>query len=202
MYAINNETQAGNGGGLAGIQENFELVNVEFAGTAKDGGGTKAIRFTFKKGNNFVFTHNEYPIDEARVATWARADRKTKVELTKEEKVKAAYADQAARIKHILTKFVPEDKINLSGSTMEEFSAAIIKCLGNSYVGVKVRLKLVFNTKDYLSFPKMNFIELMSVPASSSRLKIDPQYDRITQHPKDAETTSTPKAAAGTGSDF
>jgi hypothetical protein len=194
MYSIDQSTQESAGGGIAGIQENFELVEVSYGGAGKDGGGAKALRFIFKRGENFTFTHNVFPIDEEKVASWSKTDS-TGVELPKVEKIKAAYKDQASQIKHILTKFIPEDKVALKGANFEEFSKAVIELLKNKTKGEKLRLKLVYNKKNYLSFPKFNFIENMTVAKKDSKLKINPKYDKITKDAPDTEEDATSDAA-------
>jgi hypothetical protein len=150
------------------------------------------LNFHFKKGDKFNFKHTEFPINEATVAGFSRKHKsgpnKDK-EFTREEKIKAAYDEQADKIKHILTKFMPEKDVILKGATFEDFANSVVKLLGDKFVGKKLRLKLVYNKKNYLSFPKFNFIE--NVETTPSRLKIDPQWDKLEKDEADKEEDST-----------
>ena len=136
-YGFNQETASESSNELrfesAGIHSDVTLENIEYTTSKKDGQGDNVIAFNFRGKNGESFRHLEFDIkdgDEGKMASMAK------------------------RVRHILTKFIPEEKAVLSGDTFEEFAKGVIALLGNNNVGKSVAIKLVYNNKDYLSFTK------------------------------------------------
>lgn len=203
MYGIDKTIQSESGFKTigVGIQENCEMTGVTYGPSSeKKDGSAKGLMFNFKQEGGGTFRHLEFPIDADR----ERQNAETFYDkLVKEGKapdvpkplyiqqyVKRAYDTQASRIKHIMSKFIPEDQTLVGGSTFEMFSNAVIAALGKSYVGKTVRLKLVYNYKDYVTFPKYpNFIELQT--SSPTQLRINPKKDRLEKQTPDAASQNT-----------
>ena len=158
--------------------------------------------FGFKQDGGATFRHLEFPIDNERERQNAEKyyeklvlEGKTPDQvkpLFVQTYIKRVYTDQAARIKHIMSKFIPEDKCIISGvNTFEAFSNAVVAALGNTYLGKKLRLKLVYNYKDYATFPKYaNFIELQT--DAPTTLRLNPKKDRLEKQTPDSADTDTP----------
>ena len=205
MYGIDQTIQSDSGFKTigVGIQENCEMTKVTYGPSSeKKDGSPKALSFHFKQDGGATHRHFEFPIDNDRERQNAE---KYYDKLVKEGKqpdqvkplfvqtyIKRAYTDQASRIKHIMSKFIPETECLISGvNTFEAFSNAVVDALGNSYEGVKVRLKLVYNYKDYATFPKWaDFIEVQT--DAPTNLKLNPKRDRIEKQVPDSADTQTP----------
>lgn len=139
MYGFNQETKAESLNGKqfdAGIHHSVELESVEFKSPRKDGEGNPVLMFNFVGPNNEKFRHIEWEIGE---------------QATDPEKSAMALAK---RVKHILTKFMPEEQCVLQGSTYAEFANGVITLLGDQHKGKKVAIKLLYNNKGNLVFTK------------------------------------------------
>lgn len=181
-----------------GIQENCEMTNVTYGPSSEKDGAVKALCFSFKQEGGATFRHLEFAIDVERETNNGKEYYKKLVKEGKvpdlvevlfvQKYVKRIFDEQASRIKHIMSKFIPESECLISGvNTFEQFSNAVIKALGQSYKGKTVRLKLVYNYKDYVTFPKYpNFIELQTDAASV--LKIG-KKDKLEKQVPDAASS-------------
>ncbi len=150
MYTVDNNTPSEALIASAGINDNYKLVGVSYASPKKDGSGDCALLFNFIGPKGEQFRHVEFPIDE-----------------TKENAASKAQS-MAKRIKHILSKFVPEEKIIITGENFEQFCKAVIGILGNNYKTIPVRIKLVYNDSGKLSFTRYTpFIERMDAEKSN-----------------------------------
>jgi hypothetical protein len=201
MYGIDKTIQSESGFKTigVGIQENCELMNAAYGPSSeKKDGAAKGLIFNFKQEGGATFRFLEFPIDNDREKKNAETyyDKLVKENKTPDmpkplfinQYVKRVYDAQASRIKHIMSKFIPEDQTLVSGTTFEMFSNNVITALGNSYKGKKLRLKLVYNYKDYATFPKYaNFIELQT--DAPTTLKLNPKKDRIEKQTPDAASS-------------
>lgn len=149
MYEISKDTAAESNFKpfSAGIHANAELKSVEFkVVNEKINEGEPTLVFDFVGAKGEKINHIEYPVDNAP------------------DPAKAG-GFMASRIKHILSKFIPEDQIVLRGNTYKEFCEGVIALIGDHYKGVKVAIKLTYGDKKYpktkLGFPKFpDFIAL------------------------------------------
>lgn len=146
MYNMNQEVQSE---GMStklfelGISEDNEMTNVSVE-TASN--GNKFLKFSFTSSDGGNLSHLEWPIDSA-VEGWEK-------KLT----------SQMKRVKHIMTKFLAEDKCMITANDFDGFCNQVIALLGNSYVGKKLRVKTVYSYNNYISIPKyVPFLEDMSV---------------------------------------
>lgn len=169
-----------------GINENCELKHkeagkypIQYGESAK---GKKFAAFHFLNDKNEVLIHTEwepFDVDEVKLAN------KTE--------------NQIKRFKHIITKYVAKEKFEgFTANGFEDFVNKSKQILGNSYVGVKVRLKVTLNNTNYTSLPNYTpFIELMSVPKAESVLSINTAMDKMVKDKADVEptTNSNPFAA-------
>ncbi len=144
-----------------GIHENVEMTKVEYG---KSANGNEFIAFYFVNEQGEKGSHTEY-VPKANTL-----EQQTKKEM-----------NQMSRIKQIVKTFIPAEKFVFSVNTFEEFANKTIQLLGDSYKGVKIRVKMVYNGK-YTSLPKPwkpRFIERMDnngyygeQPISESKIKI------------------------------
>lgn len=203
MYSIDNSISSDSSikAISVGIQENCYLTKVSYGPSSTKEGAPKALIFEFKQkledGSLASFRHLEFAVDQSRETLNAEKyyERLVKAGKTPEDPkpvfiqkyVKSVFTNLSSRVKHIMSKYIPEKDTLITGvTTFEQFSNAVVSKLGNSYVDVKVRLKLIFNSKDYPTFPKYpNFIELQTDAASA--LKINPKKDRITKQVPDQQ---------------
>jgi len=161
-----------------GIHENVEMIKVEYGKATNE-----FIAFYFKgeNGEKLVYTQ------------WKPGG-------SDPEKVTEKELNQMSRIKQICMCFIPEEKFVFQSNTFEDFAKKIINLLGNSYVGVKLRVKVVYSG-NYTSLPnywKFRFIERMdTVSKEKSKIKIL-SIDKMTRPVADPiPSVSNPFAEAG-----
>lgn len=159
-----------------GIHENVEMVKVEYGKATNE-----FIAFYFKgeNGEKLVYTQWKPGGDDP-------------------QKVEDKKINQMSRIKQICMCFIPEEKFIFQSNTFEEFAKKIIEVLGTSYIGVKVRVKVVY-AGNYTSLPnywKFRFIERMDNngylgnAVVTSKIKIL-SIDKMTRPVADAIPTNT-----------
>jgi hypothetical protein len=144
---------------LPGINENVRLgkANDEYPiryGVSKN--NTEFVEFSFLNEEGQTFTHTEFaPTDED------------------DEKRNKKTANQIKRVRHILTKIVPEDSIKFKVETFKQFVEKVIEIVGDNYKGKLFRAKIVYNDRNYTTFPNyVPFMEKMEVEKEKSRLTI------------------------------
>lgn len=126
-----------------GIHENVEMINVEYG---KSSNGNEFLAFYFKNELGESGSHTEW------VPKGNSSDEIEKKEM-----------NQMSRVKQIVKTFIPLERFVFSADSFEEFAKKTIQVLGDSYKGVKIRVKMVYSGK-YTSLPKPwkpRFIERM-----------------------------------------
>lgn len=198
MYEINESISSGEAGsGLRpGINENIKLTSVRYDKAGKKDDSPLALIFTFENETGGIYEEKLFEINPEKVKEFnqnypkkhGRDDKakgyKKGEPITNDQAVAIAYADQATRIKHIMSKFIPEDQIKIKANSFKEYAEAIGKMLAGK-TDVALRLKVTLNTKDYYQLPKFPpFVERMDV--NPSKLEIT-SYDKIVKTTPDQE---------------
>jgi hypothetical protein len=188
MYNVNKEINS-EGSKLnyldVGIHENVELTNVEYKQSEE---GNEFMVFTFdKEGKNVTQTE------------WKPKDDDPK-------KLSDKTVNQIKRVKHIVTKFIPEEQYEFNASSFKEFCEKTISLLGTKHKGKKVRIKVVYNYNNYTTLPNyVPFIEKMEVPKEESKIEIL-SIDKMTKDKADSEPLAqtnpfdTPSESVNAGS--
>ena len=90
-------------------------------------------------------------------------------------------ASQLKRLKHILSKFVPEGTALPSAATFPELWTAIELLMKANQCNTKpIRLKLCYNNKGYLAVPAyVPFMESMTVAATATKLQLKGDFDEL-----------------------
>lgn len=111
---------------------------------------------------------------------------------------------QQTRLKHILTKYVPEGTALPAAATFPELWEAIKGLLiANSCNTKPMRLKLVYNAKGFLTVPPyVPFLESMNVPAAETKLNLNPGFDTLSRPQADAPAPAMADAAAAGDDDL
>ena len=152
-----------------GIHEDVELKGVEYK-TSPDA------------GNEFMVFHFEKEGKTLSHTEWKPKD-------VDPEKLENKTNNQIKRVKHIVTKFISEEMYVFTATDFKSFCLNTIKLLGDSYVGKKVRIKVVYSFNNYTSLPNyVPFIEKMEVPKDQSKLEIL-SIDKMTKERADVEPT-------------
>lgn len=142
-----------------GIQEDVSLKEITFEEASN---GNNYLKFHFEGDNGEKLAHTEWPVNSDD----QNAEKKLK--------------NLLIRMKHICTKFVDAEKVIINGESFQDFADKIIALLTPHLQTTKVRIKLVYNYRNYVSLPKyVPFIEKMAVDKSASRLKLDPGFDKL-----------------------
>jgi hypothetical protein len=180
MYKIDQSTQVQETASKStipvGINDNCELTSIK---TLTDKNGNSYLSFTFTDANGSELAHNEFDVNPDYVTP--------KPGESVQEAVTRRVNQMMVRIKHIATKFVPENQFIVSGNDFSELCNSVVSLLTPNYwKGKKVRLKVTYNWKDYCSLPNFApFIE--SMDADPSGLKINPNYDKMEKSIKNVE---------------
>lgn len=105
---------------------------------------------------------------------------------------------QLKRLKHILSKFVPEGTPLPQAATFPELWSAIEVLMKQHQCNTKpIRLKLIYNKAGYLAVPAyVPFMESMTVATEQSKLKLNPDFDTLVRPQKSnpADVMSAPVA--------
>ena len=135
-------------------------------------------------GNEFLVFHFERDGKKIDHTEWKPNDADP-------QKLENKELNQIKRVKHIVTKFIPEDQYVFQASDFKSFCENTVKLLGNAYVGKLVRLKVIYNFNNYTSLPNyVPFIETMEVPKAESKLETL-SIDKMTKDRADAEPQTT-----------
>jgi len=152
-----------------GIHESVELTGVEY-------------KVSPDAGNEFMVFHFERDGKNLSHTEWKPKDQDP-------EKLENKTNNQIKRVKHIVTKFIPEDQYVFIANDFKSFCENTIKLLGNTYVGKFVRVKVVYSFNNYTSLPNyVPFIEKMEIPKDQSKLEIL-SIDKMTKEKADVEPT-------------
>jgi len=179
MYEINQSTQVQEKSSIpsipVGINENCTLENISRESAAN---GSPYLCFTFNNLEGNVLKHLEWDVDPERV--------NKKEGENQDEAVARKVNNMLIRIKHICTKFVDTNSFSVNGKTFIELCDNLITFMGIKYQGISVRLKVVYNYKDYTSLPNFcPFIETMTT--NPTELKIGAN-DKMEKDSTGAET--------------
>jgi hypothetical protein len=168
------------GASLGGIHEDVTLKSIDFEAVKE--GSEKALRFKFgKEGMSFI--HTEFKISEEGVKKFAAMVKKPF-----DEALKLEYQKQGERIKHILVAMLRDRKLKLRGSDWKSFCQGIIELAGDSYKGELFRMKVVYNTKGFATFPNRAISPFIQNMKDINALTINPKYDRVIP-PQPQDTT-------------
>lgn len=175
MYEITEETSSGSAIMKPGINENVKIVDICRENSKNDGTGTEVLAFHFKDATGNTFTHKEFPIDEQREKEMA-----AKYNNDPAERVKQAFNDMGARIKHILSAFMPASEVLIKGAKgWEDYCDKVVALAGNTYQDQVFRIKVILNKKDYNTFPKKTASPFVENMEEKSSMWINPKYDRV-----------------------
>lgn len=204
MYGFDEQTGASSGGSRipAGITENVSLKDVVYESLKADGTGDEVLKFLFSDAANSSFTHIEFPIDADRLTELAKGWGKSQADA--ESYVKQQFDAQGERIKHILSCFIPKDKCVFRAKNFQEFADGVIKMLGETYVEVPCRVKIVYKkNSQYTTFPNRAFKPFIQPMNEPNRLVIDPKWDIVEAAAPDAsgDTWSDNEKATATAED-
>lgn len=180
MYGFDEQTGASAGGSRipAGITENVFLKDVMYEPLKADGTGDDVIKFLFSDTAGSSFTHIEFPIDADRLTELAKGWGKSQADA--ESYTKQQFDAQGERIKHILSCFIPKDKCVFRAANFKEFAEGVIKMVGDTYVDVPLRVKIVYKkNSQYTTFPNRAFKPFIQPMREPNRLVIDPKWDIV-----------------------
>jgi len=172
MYTINEKLVVETTGGASAIPVGIN-ENVSFEGLTKkqDKNGKSYLSFAFKDSEGNELMHNEFEVNPEYVTP--------KEGESKEDAVSRRVNNMLIRVKHICTQFIPKENFVVSGTTYEEFCNNLINLMNNANTNASLRLKVVLNYKDYSSLPNFTpFIENVDTHPTS-KLKINPKYDKM-----------------------
>jgi hypothetical protein len=147
-----------------GINENVKMTSVEYKQTEK----TEFLAFYFENEDKAKLSHTEWKIRQS--VPLAQMDTEAAALYLK------LMNEQIRRINAIVTTFISPEKFRkIEGETFEEFAKATIAALGTSFENVKVRIKVVYDKRNFTSLPKYTnytWIEPMTVSKENSEIKI------------------------------
>tara|TARA_R110002051_G_scaffold325794_1_gene431369 strand:+ start:5452 stop:6030 length:579 start_codon:yes stop_codon:yes gene_type:complete len=150
-----------------GINDNVMLVSVT---KEKDKNSNSYLQFLFKGSEGAELKHNEFSVNPDYITP--------KPGETIDQAMGRKVNSMLIRIKHICTKFISADAFTIKADSFDGLCDAITGKMNTADLTKKVRLKVVYNYKDYASVPNFcPFIEDMTI--ANSGLKINPTYDKM-----------------------
>jgi len=164
-----------------GIHENVRLAKPDESypiiyEKSKNGNEFIALHFMNNEGQTFV--HTEWkPV----LGTGEQA----------EAILEKKQANLVKRLLHIGKKIVNESALKFKVDTFEELAKLYIKAIGDNYKDKLFRVKIIYNNKNYTTFPNyVPFIESMSI--KNTNLKMSPD-DKVAKTKADTiPTTNNP----------
>jgi hypothetical protein len=159
-----------------GINENLRLAKPD--GTApivyeKSKNGSEFIAFHFLNPEGQTFVHTEWipSADDSAV-------------LAKKQ------ANLVKRLLHIGKKLVDASAFKqIKTESFEQLAKSYINIIGDSYKNKLFRGKIIYNNKNYTTFPNyVPFLESMSIPLEESKLKLSAD-DKIVKSKADVITS-------------
>ncbi len=158
-----------------GINKNVQIKEIGFGPVDKEGKGQHVLYIMFSDASGRSLRHVEWPINEQTLTQNARSWGRDPKEL-----IKTQYADQAARMKHILSAYIPADQIQMSGSNYKEFCINWAQLFPQGYKEQLNHLLLVYpKTKKWPELPKKTFDPFFEKMDGETSLKINPEFHRI-----------------------
>lgn len=166
----------------AGIHENIEMTSIEYK---KNDAGSEFIAFYF--------------INPLTGAKGSHTEWKSRANTPEELVTKEM--NQMSRIKQIALCFISEEQFVFSAISFEDFAIKTIEKIGDSYKGVKLRVKFVYSNGKYTSLPnywKFRFIERMDNNGKYGQEKQDKtsieamSIDKLTRTPDPISSTENP----------
>jgi len=143
-----------------GIHDNLKLAKPDDTTPIvyeKSANGNEFIAFHFMNPEGLTFVHTE----------WVPKSDKADILAKKESNL-------TKRLLHIGKKIVDGSLFKtIKTSSFEELAKSYINIIGNNYVNKLFRGKIIYNNKNYTTFPNyVPFIESMDIPIEKSNLKI------------------------------
>ena len=186
----------------AGINENVSLVDVTFDTLRQDGTGGNVIRFYFQneEGAKFTQTYMEVTsLDRLKESAKNAASSGRPWSSTPEQLHKDLLRNVGESLRHILLSFIPESTLIMSGDTWDAFGKNIVDLVGNSYEGLKFKVKCVYDKQGkYLQFPQRPLQPFMLAQDSATELTISSRDNLQAAAPtNEAEIASSDKSDDG-----
>jgi hypothetical protein len=159
MYGISKDlTVDENNRFSGGIHNGVTIEKISYENSKEDGTGKNVLAFHFKGSKGETFRHVEFEVEQSD------AKAETKV------------VNMSKRVKHILSKFVPEENIVINNvNSFKEYVDAIIAIAGTAYQGKTFCIKLNYGTTSYpskyIGFPK--YVGFISNDADSLKIGKD-----------------------------
>ena len=180
----------------AGVNESVSLVDVTFDSLRKDGTGGNVIRFYFQdeEGAKFTQTYMEVTSVERLKESAKNASQSGRPwSSTPEQLHSDLLRNVGESLYHILTAFIPKEKVSIGGSTWDELGKNVLGLVGRSYDGLKFKIKCVYDKQGkYLQFPNRPLQPFMLPKESAVNLTVGSR-DNITpaQPTKEVEISSS-----------
>lgn len=201
MYGVNENTQESlvSSPINAGIQDNIQITSITHEALTE--GNDPLIQVTLEDEYGGVLNEVLWPVDEEQIRSFNDGTKKHKRDneehgfekgavVTPEDSVIMAYDLFNQRAKHIATKFVSEEEIvnaTKGARNYQEFAEGYVSLFPQSVLSdVLLRAKIVLNNKGYSKLPKFPpFLESMKIPREKTKLRINPEYDRVSMPSED-----------------
>lgn len=150
-----------------GIHEDLKLDRWEYK-VSENGNKFFAMYLKTKQGEEL--SHTE----------WEPSDKETSV-------LKDKVFNQMSRFRYIIEALIPGKEFKFTATDFESFCGNITKILNENYEGKLVRVKVVYNNKNFTCLPRYinsTWIESMDIPSAESRIKIS-SSDKMTKTERD-----------------
>lgn len=156
-----------------GIHEDLKLDRWEYK-VSENGNKFFAMYLKSKQGEEL--SHTE----------WEPSDKEENV-------LKDKVHNQMTRFRYIIEALIPGKEFKFTATDFESFCSNVSKILDDNYEGKLVRVKVVYNNKNFTCLPRYinsTWIESMDIPKSESRIKVS-SSDKMTKTERDNTLVGT-----------
>jgi len=176
-----------------GIHGDIELKNVRNE-ISKNGNSFLSFDFENKQGDKLFKT------------LWEIKSRKPLHEMNEQEKSNFEFriSNQIALVKQIIETYIPKGSYKEAEvNSFKEFANWVVSTLNNKYEGEKVRVKVVYDNKNYTTLPdnpRSVFIEKMC-PEEESKIRLLPT-DKVERSLPDRESVRSNPISTSSNNDI
>lgn len=157
----------------AGKHENVKITEILMEEVGDNKIPTLTFKLSFSDGK--TLTHREFPINQESIAKNISKFRGATVqEIVERESIKLA-----ASIIHIMSAFVPQEKLIFEADSWKDYASKMVEIAGTAYESNLFRCKVVYTKKGYLSFPKTTVSPWFQNMEEPDTITINPKYDKV-----------------------
>lgn len=174
MYGVNSLSELIKTPLKAGKHENVKIIEISAEVVGKDT-KVKSLGFKIVFPDDVTHIHREFPVNRENIAKHIAKFKGATVE----DVVRKEQIATSARIIHIMSSFVPQDKLIFTVNSWEEYIDKMVEIAGTAYESETFRCKVVFDKRGYSGFPKTTASPWFQNMKEIDTIVINPKWDNM-----------------------